>query len=299
MSASAPSTASSNAAKLPQRPYGKRAVTLSILGFGGILVMNAEQDHANRLVAQAVEAGVNYFDVAPSYGNAQERLGPALEPHRKHCFLACKTTARDAAGARAELQASLAQLRTDHFDLYQLHGLVDMTKDVDPAFSKGGAIETLQEARKSGQVRHLGFSAHSVEAALAALDRFAFDSVLLPVNFATFYAGHFGPTVLKKTQEQQVSVLALKSLARQRWPENHPERKRYSKVWYQPLTDPAEAELALRFTLSQPVTAALPPGEEELFWLALDIARRFRPITAEETQALQKMAATIEPIFRA
>ena len=286
-------------AKLPQREYGKKRVKLSIMGFGGIVVRDAEQEHANRIVARAVARGVNYFDVAPSYGNAEERLGPALQPYRKNCFLACKTGQREAGKAREELAKSLEHLRTDYFDLYQLHAITDITKDIDVAFGKGGVMEVLHAAKKAGQVRHLGFSAHSIEAAVAALERYDFDSVLLPVNFATFYQGHFGPTVLAKAKEKGVSVLALKALARQQWPQNAPERKLYGKCWYQPLTNPAEQELGLRFTLSQPVVAALPPGEEVLFWRAVEIAMNFLPVTEEETRKLKAMAAELDPVFHA
>jgi aryl-alcohol dehydrogenase-like predicted oxidoreductase len=284
--------------KLPQRPYGKNGLNLSIVGFGGIIVMNAEPDHAARTIAWAVERGVNYFDVAPSYGNAEERLGSALEPYRKSCFLACKTGQRQAAKAREELNQSLKHLRTDYLDLYQLHAITDVAKDVDIAFAKGGVMELIAEARKSGQVRHVGFSAHSVEAALAALCRYDFDSILLPINFATFYQGHFGPTVLAKTTEQGVSVLALKALAWQKWPKDTPRPQAYSKCWYQPIGDPHEQELALRFTLSQPVTAALPPGEEPLFWRAVDIAANFKPLTAQETKQLKAVASKLDPIFQ-
>lgn len=284
---------------LPQRPYGSKGVRLSIIGFGGIIVKNLEQSYADRLVAKAVDAGVNYFDVAPSYGNSEEHLGPALEPYRKNCFLACKTTRRDAEGARAEMKQSLERLRTDYFDLYQLHSLSEVAKDVDAAFAKGGVMETVIAAKKAGVLRHVGFSAHSMDAALAAMDRYDFDSILFPLNFATFYAGNFGPSALAKAKEKGLSVLALKAMARQKWPADAPDRKQYSKCWYQPLTDPTEQDLALRFTLSQPITAAIPPGEEELFWAAVRIARDFRPITPEETARLQALAGSLDPLFRA
>ncbi len=284
---------------LARRPYGRARLPLSIVGFGGIVVMNATPEHAAQTVARAVERGVNYFDVAPSYGNAEERLGPALAPYRKNCFLACKTGKRDAAGARAELEASLAALKTDYFDLYQLHALTDLAKDVDAVFAQGGAMETLAAARQSGQVRHLGFSAHSVPAALSALDRFDFDSILFPINFATYHQGQFGPTVVARAREKGVSILALKALARQQWPEDAPERPQYSKCWYQPLTDPHQCDLALRFTLSQPVTAAVPPGEEELFWRAVEIACHFQPLSEAEQREVAALAAGLAPVFRA
>jgi predicted aldo/keto reductase-like oxidoreductase len=290
---------SSNAPPLSRREYGKTGVQLSVIGMGGIVVMNAEQEHANRVVAEAVERGVNYFDVAPTYGNAEEKLGPALEPYRKNVFLACKTTERRREGAEAQLQRSLERLRTDHFDLYQLHAIADMKKDVDVIFAKGGAMEVFIEAKKAGRVRFLGFSAHSVEAALAAMDRYDFDSVLFPINFACWHKGNFGPQVIRKAQSKGLALLALKAMGRQKWPEGDPQRKQYGKCWYQPLTDRREAELGLRFTLSQPVTAAIPPGEESLFRLALDIAARFKPIAPEEEKELQAIAATLNPFFQA
>ncbi|MBN2375415.1 MAG: aldo/keto reductase [Sedimentisphaerales bacterium] len=290
---------SSNPPRLSRRPYGSTGRELSIIGFGGIVVMNAEQDHANRVVAESVEKGVNYFDVAPSYGDAETKLGPALEPYRKKVFLACKTTERTRAGAARELENSLKTMRTDYFDLYQLHAITDLEKDVDAVFAKGGAMEVFIEAQKSGRVRHLGFSAHSVEAALAAMDSYDFDSILFPINFATFYQGNFGPRVIARAQQKGMACLALKALARQKWPNNDPLREKYPKCWYQPVTDPFEAEQALRFTLSQPVTAAIPPGEESLFRLAIDLAMNFKPLTPEQNNSLKTLAGDLDPIFSA
>ncbi len=288
-----------SAAALPRRPFGNTGIQLSIIGMGGIVVTGAEQSHANHIVAEFVERGVNYFDVAPQYGDAQEKLGPALEPYRKNVFLACKTAERTASGAADDLKRSLEILRTDYFDLYQLHGVTDVSNDIDRAFAKGGAMETLIEAKKSGRVRHLGFSAHSVEAAFAAMDRFAFDSILFPVNFSTYHAGNFGPQIMDRAVRDGLACLALKALARQKWPADHPEKKQYSKCWYQPLTDRHEAGLALRFTLGQPVTSLLPPGEESLFRLALDLAANPAPLTSQELKELEILASGTNPIFRA
>lgn len=295
----APPNTSTNPPRLPRRPYGRNGVELSIIGFGGIVVMNAEPDHAARVVAEAIEKGVNYFDVAPSYGDAEIKLGPALAPYRKDVFLACKTTKRDATAAEAEMRQSMQHLQTDHFDLYQLHAITDVKKDVDAAFARGGVMELLIAAKKDGRIRHIGFSAHSVDAAVTALDRYDFDSILVPVNFATFYKGNFGPQMIAAAEKRGASRLALKALARQKWPKDSPERQRYRKCWYQPITDRSEAELALRFTLSQPVTAAIPPGEEEIFKLALELAMNHRPINNEETTRLKQLAASLDPLFHA
>jgi aryl-alcohol dehydrogenase-like predicted oxidoreductase len=271
---------------------------LSIIGFGGIVVKDADQPHADRVVAEAFERGVNDFDVAPTYGDAELKLGPALEPYRDRVFLACKTTQRRREGAAEELKRSLKRLRTDHFDLYQLHAITDIEKDVDTAFAKGGAMEVFIEAKKQGQVRYLGFSAHSEEAALAAMSRYDFDSILFPVNFATFYEGSFGPKVIAAAKSKAMAILALKALARQRWPQGDPSRKEYPKCWYQPLTDRQEARLGLFFTLSQGVTAAIPPGEESLFRMALDLAMDFEPVSTQDLEKARQMAESLNPIFR-
>jgi aryl-alcohol dehydrogenase-like predicted oxidoreductase len=281
---------------MERRPYGKTGEQLSIIGFGGIVVMNVEPSEAARSVAEAVDRGINYFDVAPSYGNAEERLGPALEPYRDNVFLACKTGKRLKAEAAAELRDSLKRLRTDHFDLYQLHGMTT-PEDVEQAFGPGGAMEAFVEARDQGLVRYLGFSAHSVETALESMDRFAFDSILFPTNWVNYFQADFGPQVVARAVEKGVARLALKAMARTQWPEGTTERP-FAKCWYEPVTDPVEASLALRFTLSQPITAAIPPGEERLFRMAIEIAEKFQPVTEEEIAELKRRAAGLKPIFR-
>lgn len=295
----ATSTGFGNAVTIPKRPYGDTGVMLSVIGFGGIVVKEVPQETANQSVAHAIERGVNYFDVAPSYGDAEVQLGPALEPYRKDVFLACKTQMRDRAGAEEEFKRSLERLRTDYFDLYQLHAITDVAKDVDAAFAKGGVMEMVLERQKAGQIRYIGFSAHSVDAAFAAMDRFDFDSALIPINFAAAMKGGFGPQLLERTQEKGVARLALKAMARQRWADRSDPRRKVLKTWYEPLMDPEEASLGLRWTLSQPVTAAIPPGEEAWLRLALDIASGPLDITKEETDLLAKKAEVLEPVFPA
>jgi len=288
---------SKNPAKLIQRKYGQTGVKLSIIGFGGIVVDGAEQKHANRVVAEAFEKGVNYFDVSPTYGDAELKLGPAREPYRKKVFLACKTGQRRREGASEELNESLKRLRTDYLDLYQLHSITDVKDDVDVVFAKGGAIEVFLEAKKQGRIRYLGFSAHSEQAALAAMDRYDFDSVLLPINFATFYKNDFGPKVIAAAKSKGMAILALKSMARQQWPEGDPLRKQYPKCWYQPLTKREDARLGLYFTLSQAITAAISPGEESLFRMALDLALKFKPLSSLDLEKVKQMAELLNPIF--
>ena len=279
---------------MEKRTLGKTGETLSMIGFGGIVVKDVTPDDASRYVAQAIDRGINYFDVAPTYGNAEERLGPALAPYRDDVFLACKTGQRDAEGAEEELHASLKRLQTDHFDLYQLHAVKTMD-EVEQIMAPGGALETFVNAREQGLVKYLGFSAHSEEAALALMDRFDFDTILFPINWTCWLKEGFGPEVIKMADEKDMGILALKTLAKRAWKED--EERDWSKTWYSPVDSYEEAKMAVRFTLSKPVTAAVSPGHAELLWWACDAADTFEPITDEETEALAAKAANLEAIF--
>ncbi len=281
---------------IARRTLGKTGEKLSIIGFGGIVVMDEESGAARNIVAEAVDRGVNYFDIAPSYGNAQERLGPALAPYRKNCFLACKTEGRNKADSRKQLEQSLTLLQTDHVDLYQFHGLTKMA-ELDTVLGPGGAMETMEAAKKEGKIRYIGFSVHSVETALAAMDRYNFDTVLFPVNWVLFTQGNWGPQILKRAKEKNMGILALKGMAKTVWAadqkQNHPE----PKCWYQPARFPDEASLGLRWTLGHPITAAIPPGDERYFRLAMDVAQNYKPLESHEEQALLAGGHGVEPIF--
>ncbi|MFC1525776.1 aldo/keto reductase [Candidatus Latescibacterota bacterium] len=279
---------------MQKREYGNTGETLSIIGFGGIIVSQTETDEAARLVGEAYDRGINYYDVAPTYGNAQEMLGPALEPYRQDVFLACKTTERTAAGSRRELEESLRLLRTDHIDLYQMHSL-NTPEDLATAMGPGGALETFVKARDEGKTRYLGFSSHSAEVAMELMDEFGFDSVLFPVCWVNYFGSGFGPQVIEKAEKKGLARLALKAMAHGKMPEGA-ERK-WKKCWYQPIEDPDLADLALRFALSQPITAAVTPGEGHFLHTAIDIGERFTPITDAEIEELKRQAESSTPIF--
>ncbi len=295
-SMASPATAATPTSTIQKRTLGKPGERLSIIGFGGIVVMNEDTGQASNIVAEAVDRGVNYFDVAPSYGNAQERLGPALAPYRKNCFLACKTEGRTKDDSRKQLEESLRLLKTDHVDLYQFHALTKMT-DLDKVLGPGGAIETMEAAKKEGKIRYIGFSVHSAETALAAMDRYNFDTVLFPVNFVLFSQANFGPQILKRAQEKNMGILALKGMAKTVWAADQKNNHPQEKCWYQPASFPEEASLGLRWTLGHPVTAALPPGDEKYFRLAMDVAQNYKPLERHEEVALLGRANGVEPIF--
>jgi aryl-alcohol dehydrogenase-like predicted oxidoreductase len=276
----------------------RQGTSLSVIGLGGMVLVGARREQADRLVAESVERGVNYFDVAPSYGEgeAEAKLGPALSPYRKQAFLACKTLERSAAGARLQLERSLRRLRTDHIDLYQFHA-VNKREDIEHILAPGGAADAFLQAREEGLIRFLGFSSHSVSVSLTLLDRFTFDSILFPVNFICYAKGNFGPQVVKKARARAVSCLALKALACTPWQRG--ETRRYPNCWYRPIDDPALALQALRFSLSEDVAAVLPPGDERLYRMAVELAAAVTPLSADERRRLFERARLMKPIMTA
>ena len=280
--------------EIPRRVLGKTGESLSIIGFGGIMLNDNTQKFANEFVAKAYDAGINYFDISPEYGNAQEKLGLAFRPYRDRCFLACKTQKRDSTEAEKQLNESLKAFNTDHFDLYQLHALSSV-EEVEKAFAPGGAMEVFIRAREQGKVRFLGFSAHNVEAALLAMTKFEFDTILFPINFNCWNSGDFGPQVFVVARSKGMGILALKAMALTTLGED--EKKLYKNVWYRPVQDDEIARLALRFTLSKELTAAIPPGDEMFFWKAVEVARNFEPINADENGILTRLATGLPPVF--
>jgi len=276
------------------REYGSTGQQLSIVAFAGIVVKEVSAEDSSRYVSWAIDQGINYFDVAPGYGNAQKMLGPALEQYRNDVFLSCKTKFRDGAAAREDLENSLKLLRTDHFDLYQMHAMTTQ-EDLEVATGPGGVLEMFVKAREEGLVKHLGFSAHSAEVAVELMNRFEFDSVLFPVNFTKWFESGFGPQIMKEAEQRGVARLALKGAAHHAL-EDRNDRVR-EKCWYAPIEDHELMKLALRWTLSQPITAAIPPGDPELWQMAVKIAQDFAPITPDEEEQLRENARGRKPLF--
>lgn len=278
------------------RILGRTGARLSVVGFGGMVAAGMEQRDAEAIVDEALEAGITYVDVAPTYGDCEERIGPALYGKRDRVFLACKTTERTKDGSRAELERSLERLKTDHFDVYQLHGVAKL-EDVQKIFGPNGAMETFLRAKEEGKTRFLGFSAHSEEAALALMDRFDFDTMLFPTNWVCWFRGNFGPRALERARAGNMGMLALKAMARQKWPEGA-NKQRYPKCWYQPEDEREIASLALRFAWSQGITACVPPGDPSMWRMAVSLADKTRPLTDEEMNFLRDRAQSLEPIFK-
>lgn len=280
---------------MEMRSLGNTGQKLSVVGFGGIVVMSESAKDASLFVSQAIDRGINYFDVAPQYGNAQEMMGPALKPYRNNVFLACKTLERSAQGAEKELHDSLKKLKTDHFDLYQLHAVITLD-EVNRITGPGGALEAFVKAKEKGLVRYLGFTAHSEEAALALMQVFDFTSIMFPFNWVLWFKHGYGPSVLNMARQKGMGILAIKAMAKRDLKKG--EINRWGKCWYVPEDNFKEASLGLRFTLSlEGVTAAVSPSYAELLMLACDIADDLKPITKEELSMLEEKSKRIDTIM--
>jgi aryl-alcohol dehydrogenase-like predicted oxidoreductase len=286
-------------AELPRRVLGRTGQKLSVVGFPGLSLFHTDQEKGTAALHNAFERGVNYFDVAPNYGDgdAEIKMGIGLQGiERSKYFLACKTHKRDAAGAQMELERSLKRLKTDHFDLYQLHHLV-RPAEVKQVFEAGGAMAPILKAREQGKIKYLGFSAHTTKAALEAMKTFRFDTVMFPINFVEFYNRSFGREVLALAAEQGAGVLAIKPLSWGKYPKGAPKTHDW---WYHSVEAPPQVELAVRFSLSQEgVTAVIPTSFIDLLDKTMTAAAQFRPIDDSAVAQLRHMAANRESIFLA
>ena len=279
---------------MQKRQLGKTGQKLTVIGFGGTAVMAEDARESAKRVEQAIEHGINYFDVAPQYGNAEEMLGPALLPYRDSVFLACKTLERSAKGAQFELHRSLERLKTDHFDLYQFH-CIETTEDVENITAKGGALETFVKAREKGLIRHIGLSVHAEAPGIELMKRFDFDTVMFPVNWGCWLKGNFGHALMTVATEKGLGIMALKALGKRKRRDG--EQSKWNKCWYEPVDNYQDANLALRFALSQPITAAICPGHTELLNFACDTVENLSPLSDDELNILIQKTQNLTPIF--
>ncbi|MGI6725207.1 MAG: aldo/keto reductase [Christensenellales bacterium] len=244
---------------------GKTGYHVAPVAYAGIVSMNERQADSDRYVSQAIDAGVNYFDVAPSYGNAEIILGESLKPYRKDVYLACKTTKRKAADAEKEFYQSLKHLHTDWFDVYQLHSLTTM-EDVETAFGPGGTMDMVLKLHQQGLVRKIGFSAHSEQVALEALKRCDFDTVMFPLNWMLHKGQGIGSVLVELKREKGFGLLAIKSIVERAWLSEQERRQSiWPKSWCKPFDkEDGEARLAaMRYTLRLGADVLIPPGNWE------------------------------------
>ena len=234
--------------------FGRTGHDSSRVIFGAAALGGMKQDRADRVLELLLESGVNHIDTAASYGDSELRVGAWMAEHRERFFLATKTAERGHAGAKASIEASRRRLGVDRLDLIQLHNLVS-ERDWHAALAPDGALTALCEARDAGHVRFLGVTGHGTTVARRhreSLARFAFDSVLLPVNFPMLEQPGYAADVealLAECRAQDVAVQTIKAVARRRWTEGAPGR-RFS--WYEPLRDPDALRRAVHWVLARP-----------------------------------------------
>jgi aryl-alcohol dehydrogenase-like predicted oxidoreductase len=283
---------------IAQDVFGRTGHRSSRTIFGAASLSNVTQAAADRTLEVLLRHGVNHIDVAASYGDAEVRIAPWLAREPGRFFLATKTGARTAQAARDELQRSLERLGIDHVDLWQLHNLADPI-DWDTALSPGGVVEAAVEAREEGLVKWIGVTGHGAQIAAnhrRSLDRFDFDSVLLPYNFVTmqlpYYAENF-EALARTCAERKVAVQTIKSIAAKPWL----GRERTRTTWYQPLEAQADVDLAVWWVLGRPGVFLNTAGDIDLLPRVLDAAERFekRPSDAEMSALLER--SQTEPLF--
>jgi aryl-alcohol dehydrogenase-like predicted oxidoreductase len=257
------------------------------------------QERADELLQLLLDHGVNHLDTAASYGESELRIGPWMAEHRSRFFLATKTGERTGDGARAELERSLERLQVDHVDLIQLHNLVE-PDEWDTAFAPGGAVDAMARARDEGLVRHIGVTGHGNRIAgvhLRSLERFPFDSVLLPFSFVGLQDPAYRTDVealLAVCAERDVAVQTIKAIARRRWPDDF-EGRRFS--WYQPLEDAEAIGRVVRWLLSHDQLFLNSSSDARMLPAILAAAADDGPVPTDDELLADVAAADMEPLF--
>ncbi len=267
--------------------------------FGAAALGRVSQDVADRTLDVLLEHDINHIDVAASYGDAELRIAPWLKRYPDKFFLATKTGKRRADEAREDLQRSLERMQVDHVDLWQLHNLSDPI-EWDNALSPGGAIDAAVQAREEGLVRFIGVTGHGAQIAAThrrSVQRFDFDSVLLPYNFTTvqssYYAQNFD-ALQAACQEKNRAVQTIKSIAYRPWS----GRPHSATTWYQPLEDQADIDTAVHWALGRPGIFVISSGDVNLLPKVLDAAERLpsqRPSDADMQRVVEHLQ--MEPLF--
>jgi aryl-alcohol dehydrogenase-like predicted oxidoreductase len=278
--------------------FGRTGHRSTRVVFGAASLGRVSQKVADETLEVLLHHGVNHIDTAASYGDSELRIAPWLKREPGRFFLATKTGKRDEKGARDELQRSLDRLGVDHVDLWQLHSLADPI-EWDQALSPGGALDAALLAREEGLIKWIGVTGHGTQIAATirrSLDRFGFDTVLLPYNYPTmqnaYYRENF-ESVLKTCQERNVAVQTIKTIARRPWM----EREHTRTTWYQPLESPDDIDLAVWWAMGREGIFLNSVGDVDLLRLVLDAAARYRrPATGDQMRAMLEREHA-EPLF--
>jgi aryl-alcohol dehydrogenase-like predicted oxidoreductase len=283
---------------IAQAPFGKTGHESTRTIFGAASLGSVTQAVADETLELILERGVNHVDTAASYGDSELRLAPWLTHHRDSVFLATKTGQRDRAGAREEIRRSLDRLGVDRVDLLQLHNLVDVI-DWETALREGGALEAAVEARDEGLVRFIGITGHGLTVArmhLRSLERFAFDSVLLPYSYVQLRDEHYASDFEALTAvcaERGVAVQTIKAISLAPWD----GREQTAATWYEPLREQDDIDLAVHWVLGRPGVFLNTVGDVALLPKVLDAASRFE--SRPSTDLMEELAArrSLVPLF--
>ena len=283
---------------IPIQPFGRTGHESTRLLFGAAAIGNVSQEEADQTMELIREHGINHIDTAASYGDAELRLGPWMETHRDEFFLATKTGERTRVEASNEIQRSLERLRTDHVDLIQLHNLVD-EDEWRTAFSAGGVLEAVVEAKQDGLVRFIGVTGHGVTVArqhLRSLQEYPFDSVLLPYNFPMSrnarYMADFEELVAVCV-DRGVALQTIKAITRGPWGDHEPT----ANTWYEPLTDQDAIDTAVGWVLGRDGVFLNTVGDTHLLPKVIDAAERFTQRPNDEQMRKLETAFGLEPLF--
>ena len=271
---------------IAKRPFGATGHDSSQVIFGAAALWDTSERDADAALQLLLEHGINHIDVAASYGAAEDALAPWMREHRAEFFLATKTEQRSYTAAREQIRRSLERMGVDHVDLIQLHCLVH-PDEWDVAMGEDGALRAAVEARDEGLARFIGVTGHGLTIAamhLRSLERFAFDSVLLPYSHVIVQDGQYAADlgrVLATCRERNVAVQTIKGIARGPWG----SREHTAGTWYEPLVDQREIDLAVHWVLGEPGVFLNSAGDLEILPLVLDAAERFAERPSEEEMA--------------
>jgi aryl-alcohol dehydrogenase-like predicted oxidoreductase len=280
------------------RRFGRTGHMSTIAIFGAAAFWEISQTDADKVMEKIIEAGVNHIDVAPSYGQAEERVGPWMPRERGRFFLGCKTMERTKQGAWDEMQRSLKRLQTETFDLYQCHAINTM-EELDAITMKGGALEAFVEARQRGLIQFIGITGHGAKAPqiyLEALRRFDFDSVLFPLNFIQMANPEFrkhAEELIATCKAKDVGTMLIKTITKAPWG----ERQHTATTWYEPFDQIDEVQRAVNFALSYEVTGLCTAGDTRILPLLLKACENFKPMQNSEMEEMIQSAKQFEPLF--
>ena len=283
---------------MKKRRFGRTNHESTLAIFGAAAFYEISQKLADQTMELVITSGINHIDVAPGYGQAEERLGPWMETERKRFFLGCKTMQRTKETAHDELRHSLELLRTDSFDLYQFHAVCNMT-DLDLITAAGGALEAILRAREEGLLKYIGITGHGLEVPsvlIEALRRFDFDSVLFPINFILYSNSGYrqrAEELLAQCANRDIGTMIIKSIAKGPWG----EKQKLNTTWYQPFTDKEWIQKGINFALSQPITGICTAGDVSLLPFVLDACENFQELNSFEQSELVSRASDFEPLF--